>query len=86
MITVRFRPVADRIRTFSVWLTDPGLCAPMLVGYVREDLLSWIAKTREGVTELKTGFRSRADAATWILIEGGFAQRPKPAAELQEAA
>lgn len=71
---------------WTVWVADPGLCAPMLVGYVREDLLSWIAKTREGLTDIRAGFQSRADAATWILVQGGFAQRPKPAAELQEAA
>ena len=76
-------PVADRIRMWSVWTVDE---TPLLVGYVREDLLSWIAKTREGQTDIRAGFRDRREAATWILLEGGFAQEPKLAAELQVAA
>jgi hypothetical protein len=84
MIAVRFRPVADRIRMWSAWTVAEN---PLLVGYVREDLLNWIAKTREGPTELKSGFRSHADAAAWILVESGFAQvPPKQQLELREAA
>jgi hypothetical protein len=84
MIAVRFRPVADRIRMWSVWSVAEN---PLLVGYVREDPLSWIAKTREGPPEIRSGFRSRADAAVWIVVERGFAQvPPKQQLELREAA
>lgn len=69
---------------WSVWTVDEN---PLLVGFVRKDLLSWVAKTREGVTDIRAGFRSRADASKWILLQGGYAQEPKQAAaELREAA
>jgi hypothetical protein len=86
MITLRLQTVADRVQTFSVWLTDPGHCTPLPVGFVREDLRTWFAKTREGYTDIRAGFRSRAEAATWILVQGGFAQQPRPpVAELRVA-
>jgi len=77
-VIVRFRPVADRVRMWTVRIVDTGLSAPLLVAYVRENLLSWIAKTHEGQIDIRTGFRLRTEAATWILVQGGFAQVLSP--------
>jgi hypothetical protein len=77
VITVRYRALPDRVRRWSVSLIDAGLDTPLLVGFVREDLLSRVARTGEGPTDLRAGFRDRREAAAWILIEGGFAQEPK---------
>jgi hypothetical protein len=77
VITGRYRALPDRVRTWSVWLIDAGLDTPLLAGFVREDLLSWVARTGEGPTDLCPGFRGRREAAAWILIEGGSAQEPK---------
>ena len=86
MIRVRFKPLPDRVRTSSVWIIDAGLDAPLLVGYVRNDLRGWIAKPREDPTHVRN-FRDRREAAGWLLETGEFAQKPKaPAAVVRMAA
>jgi hypothetical protein len=77
VITVRDRALPDRVRRWSVWLIDAGLDTTLLVGFVRGDLLPWVARTGEGPTDLRAGFRDRREAIRRILIEGGFAQEPK---------
>lgn len=77
MIRVRFNPMADRRRCWSVWVLDPKIEAPLLVGYVRRDLLSWIARTRDLNVAIKDGFHDRHEAAAWILIRSRMAQ-PAP--------
>jgi hypothetical protein len=68
VITVRYRALPDRVRTWSVWLIDAGLDTPLLAGFVREDLLSWVARTGAGPTDLGAGFRGRREAAAWISL------------------
>jgi hypothetical protein len=52
VITIRYRALPDRVRTWSVWLIDAGLDTPLLVKFVHEDLLSWVARTGERPTDL----------------------------------
>lgn len=79
MIRVRFKPMADRRRAWSVWLVDPKIQAPTLVGFVRQDL-TWIARTRDLNVAIKDNFHDRREAAAWILVRSRMA---KPAPELR---
>jgi hypothetical protein len=80
VITVRYRAPPDRVRLWSAWLIDAGLDTPsLLVGFVGEDLLSWVVRTGEGPTDLRAGFRGRRAAAAWIFTDGARRKRNKSA-------
>jgi hypothetical protein len=86
VITVRYRALPDRVRRWSVWLIDAGSDTPPLVGFVREDLLSRVARTGEGPRDLRAGFRDRRESAAWMLIEGSVAQEPKAPVPVERVA
>jgi hypothetical protein len=77
-MTVRFSPITDRVRIWAVWLIDPSLGAS-LAEFVREELPSWVAKTREGHPDVRSGCRDWRVGTAWILVEGNLAYELKSA-------
>jgi hypothetical protein len=83
MVRVRYRPVPDRIETFSVYLVDQ---VDWHLGFISQtEQGSWAAR-RRGDTQIQVvgGWPRRFDAATWLAIRGGFCKRPA-AAPMQAA-
>ena len=78
-IAVSFRPVPDRPTTFSVWAALP--VSSTLIGFVRSSGSVWIATPRAGQHPAESKeCATRAEAASWLLTEGGFAHPPEGAA------
>jgi hypothetical protein len=49
------------------------------LGFVGEDLLSWVVRAGEGPADLRTGFRGRRAAPAWIFTDGSLRKRNKSA-------
>lgn len=80
MISIEYRPVPDRVMPYySVWVTMPAPCPPMLIGFVSLGGKTWTAKLRSD-DKPTDGWLRRSDAAAWLLIAGKFAQQRQVAA------
>jgi hypothetical protein len=81
MIRVRFEPEPALAGVLAVTAeTRDNIGAR--VGYIRNDFLgTWVARLRPEnpgrATEHVQAFRTRAEAAAWLLIKGGYVQRPE---------
>jgi hypothetical protein len=67
MVRVRFRPVRDRVRYYSVWLALSSPCPDALVA----DDGTWLARpcSNGGMPpSCEAGFSGRCAAAEWILM------------------
>jgi hypothetical protein len=77
MIRVRYEPILDLIGVQAVSVAT-GDGNNLRVGYVRNDFLgTWVARSRPGTLsrdEPVRVFRTRTDAAAWLLTVSGFAQ------------
>jgi hypothetical protein len=75
-LRVRYAPAPDLadVQVVSV----ETISGPVRIGYVRQDPLgTWIARIRPGILtsdDPVRAFRSRTEAAAWLLVAGGFAQ------------
>jgi hypothetical protein len=80
MTRIEYRPVPGRVMPFySVWVSTPKPQPPMLVGFVSLGGENWTARLRSDCGQSMGGWPRRTDAAAWLLIAGGFAQRPQVA-------
>lgn len=71
---VVYRRVRGREAMFAVWLADD---VRWLAGFVHEADGRWIARRRGDTTDkFSPGWDTRTEAAEWLLLTGGFAQRP----------
>jgi hypothetical protein len=80
-ITVRYMPVTGRLLMWSAAiLQDPR--PPIVVGYVSvADDGRWSARARGTTIDRTTyGFARRRDAATYLLVAGGFCRQRAAAA------
>jgi hypothetical protein len=81
MIRVRYEPIPDLIgvQAVSVASHDGN---NLRGGYVRNDFLgTWVARARPGTPNLDEPvrvFRTRIEAAAWLLTVGGFARQSQP--------
>ncbi|MDQ2764782.1 MAG: hypothetical protein M3Y22_15295 [Pseudomonadota bacterium] len=78
MMRVQYTPVAGRIAHYcACWLVTGH--DPILVGYTYTlSTGRWIARPRSAsAAEAVAGWRTRTDAARWMLIQGKFAQEPE---------
>jgi hypothetical protein len=77
---VRYRRLRDHIDTFAVYLLAAQ--SPWLVGFVRLDAAGhWVARKR-AEPEVYSGFRARSGAASFLAVDGKFAQpRRRPRAQ-----
>jgi hypothetical protein len=77
MIRVKYAPVPDLIGVQAVSVAT-GDGTGLKIGYIRNDFLgTWVARSRPGTLsrdEPVRVFRTRTDAAAWLLVVGGFAQ------------